>query len=132
MAARRPSSARIDRKHRIVAAASRLFSEHRFVDVQMDDVARSAGVAKPTLYRYFATKEDLFLEALGGILDDLGRRAEAAADAPTATEALNGVIAIVLDTLGRCTAALQALDGGPHIGERGRLLVRAKVRGLRG
>lgn len=48
-----------------------LFAAAPYDAVQMDDVARAAGVAKPTLYRHFRTKELLFVEALEMILDKL-------------------------------------------------------------
>src|SRR5919107_138782 len=65
----RPAAA--DRRERIVLAALRLFSEQPYGDVHMDGIAAWARVAKPTLYRYFATKEALFIAALE---HDLGER----------------------------------------------------------
>jgi TetR/AcrR family transcriptional regulator, regulator of autoinduction and epiphytic fitness len=44
----------------IVAAALAEFLENGFAGTTMDAVARRAGVAKGTPYRYFATKESLF------------------------------------------------------------------------
>jgi len=44
----------------IIAAAGRLFADHGFAATKLDDVARRAGVAKGSIYLYFATKEDLF------------------------------------------------------------------------
>lgn len=48
----------------IVEAALELFIEQGFSTTKIDDIARRAGVAKGTLYRYFATKEDLFRAAV--------------------------------------------------------------------
>jgi AcrR family transcriptional regulator len=53
---------RVRRRTRILEAASRLFSESAYAAVQMDDVARSAGMSKATVYRYFRSKEVLYLE----------------------------------------------------------------------
>lgn len=44
----------------IVDAAADIFIERGYAATRLDDVAKRAGVAKGTLYLYFATKEDLF------------------------------------------------------------------------
>lgn len=44
----------------IIEAAMDIFVESGFAAAKLDDVAKRAGVAKGTLYLYFATKEDLF------------------------------------------------------------------------
>lgn len=48
----------------IVRAATDLFVEKDFHHVLMEEVAGRAGVGKGTLYRYFSTKEDLYLAAI--------------------------------------------------------------------
>jgi len=57
----------------IVQAAARLFLEHGFGSVSMDDLAEAAGVARRTLYNQFASKEEIFREMLhkvAGHLED--------------------------------------------------------------
>ncbi|WP_235736460.1 TetR family transcriptional regulator [Nocardioides alcanivorans] len=49
------------RYRRILRAAARLGAEHGHERMQMNDVAKEAGVAIATLYRYFPSKNDLFL-----------------------------------------------------------------------
>lgn len=44
----------------IIEAAMDVFVEHGFAAAKLDDVAKRAGIAKGTLYRYYDTKEDLF------------------------------------------------------------------------
>jgi AcrR family transcriptional regulator len=44
---------------KILDAAARLFGTQRYHEVRMDDIAAEAAVAKGTLYRYFADKEEL-------------------------------------------------------------------------
>lgn len=121
------------RRKRIVEASQRMFSETAYSDVQMDDVARAAGVAKPTLYRYFATKEDLFLEGLDLMLEELAIQTEASTgSATTAGEALRAAVGIVLNTLGRCIAAIHAFDGNDtSLGDRGRAIIRERVKRIR-
>ena len=48
------------RPSEIVDAATSVFAENGYAGANLDEVARRAGVAKGTLYRYFETKEDLF------------------------------------------------------------------------
>lgn len=47
-------------RERILRATSELLNGNAFADVSMDDVARSAGVERRTVFRHFATKEALF------------------------------------------------------------------------
>lgn len=46
----------------IVDAAMELFKGRTFEDVSVDEIARAAGVGRRTFFRYFPTKEDLFLD----------------------------------------------------------------------
>ncbi len=61
------------RPSEIVAAALTVFSERGFAAARLDDVAERAGIAKGTIYLYFATKEELFeavvREAISPVLD---------------------------------------------------------------
>jgi len=52
--------ARAARRDGIVRAAMRLLMDSDYEDIQMRDVAEQSGVALGTLYRYFASKEQLF------------------------------------------------------------------------
>ncbi|MBP2702940.1 TetR family transcriptional regulator [Microbispora sp. RL4-1S] len=50
------------RTHDAIAdAAISLFLAHGFDQVSINDIAAAAEISKPTLFRYFATKEDLVL-----------------------------------------------------------------------
>ena len=57
------------KRERILRAATELFAERDFHRVLMDEVARRAEVGKGTLYRYFKTKDDLFVAALSFAVD---------------------------------------------------------------
>ncbi|WP_328865367.1 TetR/AcrR family transcriptional regulator [Streptomyces sp. NBC_00304] len=67
--------------------ATGLFLERGFDAVTIAEVARAADVSVNTVYNYFPTKEDLFLDRSSGIVDRLSRyvrgrdRGESAADA---------------------------------------------------
>lgn len=55
---------RVRRKKEIMHIAAQLFSEKGYHDVTMDEIAERVGVAKGTIYLYFKSKENLYLEIL--------------------------------------------------------------------
>ena len=62
-------SANNDKRTKIITAAADLFSEKDFHDVTVEEVADLAGVGKGTVYLYFPSKENLFVEVIkNGIL----------------------------------------------------------------
>jgi len=58
------------RRQTLLNAASELFSQTQYEAVTMAEVALKSGLAKGTLFLYFKTKEELFLEVLEQLLDD--------------------------------------------------------------
>ena len=59
-----PKARRGGSREAIVDAAERLFLEHGFGAVSMDDLSEAGGVARRTLYNQFASKEEIFRETL--------------------------------------------------------------------
>jgi TetR/AcrR family transcriptional regulator, ethionamide resistance regulator len=53
-----------DREQAILATAARLLEERSFADISVDDLARGAGLSRPTFYFYFKSKEALLLALL--------------------------------------------------------------------
>lgn len=47
------------KEEQIINAARELFKNYGFKKVSMDEIARKAGVTKRTVYKYFASKQDL-------------------------------------------------------------------------
>jgi AcrR family transcriptional regulator len=58
----------------IVAAARHAFAERGYADVNVADVADAVGVGKGTVYRHFASKEDLFTAAAAAAVASVGAR----------------------------------------------------------
>jgi len=52
------------RKNQIIKAAVKEFSNRGFHETEMEDIAKTAGVSKGTLYNYFDSKNDLFLSTI--------------------------------------------------------------------
>ena len=52
------------KRAQIRAAAKQLFLQHGFQATSTDAIAAAASISKETLYRYYATKEDLFVDVL--------------------------------------------------------------------
>ncbi len=62
-----------DKRRRILEVAGRLFARYGFAETRMDDVAEEAGFGKGTVYRYFGSKEGLFIEVIRYGLEKLRR-----------------------------------------------------------
>jgi len=73
------ADARRNREH-ILEAARAAFAEYGS-GVQIDEIARRAGLGVGTLYRHFATKDELFRALAGEHFAALADRAEAAREA---------------------------------------------------
>ena len=52
------------RVQEIVEATARLYKDHAFEDITFVAIAREAGFTRSNLYKYFKSKEDIFLEFL--------------------------------------------------------------------
>jgi len=76
-----------ERRERIVQAAISLLERGEYDAIQMRDVAREAGVALATIYRYFTSKEHLYAAALLAWAADYPRARPAAANGTAAGEA---------------------------------------------
>ncbi len=84
---------RTRRCEEILAAAAKLFAKHGYAEANTQVLADTLGVGKGTIYRYFATKEDLFLAAVDRLMREL-------------TEAVDRSIAVVEDPLERLSGVV--------------------------
>jgi AcrR family transcriptional regulator len=55
----------MDQLTKILTTAIELFKNYGFKSITMDDIARSAGISKKTLYIHFANKDEVVKEAVG-------------------------------------------------------------------
>jgi AcrR family transcriptional regulator len=61
---RSPRPSGDDREQAILATAERLLEERSFSEISVDDLARGAGLSRPTFYFYFKSKEAVLLSLL--------------------------------------------------------------------
>ncbi len=88
-----------EKRQRILAAAKSNFVRHGFGGASVDRIAADAGVSKPTIYRYFADKEDLISAIASGVAE--------ATLVPAATLGPNASLRATL--LKACEAAVDAV-----------------------
>jgi AcrR family transcriptional regulator len=77
------SSRREVRRQELVEAAAAVFSAKGVTAASVDDIVRSAGVAKGTFYLYFATKDDAVNAVAGAMVEGVAERVQAVATDPT-------------------------------------------------
>src|SRR3989475_12266484 len=65
-------------RDRILRAAETIFARRDYHEVQMDDVVQACGVGKGTLYRYFPSKQELYLAVMFEGIERLRAELEAA------------------------------------------------------
>ncbi|MBL9105673.1 MAG: TetR family transcriptional regulator [Myxococcales bacterium] len=100
------------RRRDILRAAAQAFAEAPLSSLTMTDVARRAGLAKGTIYAYFASKEALFLQLVTESLAEWFAAVEAElqrAREPLTAESLAGLLARTLAADSQLTRLLTVL-----------------------
>ncbi|WP_029548735.1 TetR/AcrR family transcriptional regulator [Rhizorhabdus wittichii] len=64
------------KREELVRIAARLFQEQGYQSTKLADIAREAGLDRATVYYYVGSKEELFREAVEGVLDENMAEAE--------------------------------------------------------
>lgn len=77
----RPRDAELQKRRRaeILDAATTVFAENGFAEADVQEIADKTGVGKGTIYRYFPSKEELFLAAVDHGMRNLKTAVDAAA-----------------------------------------------------
>jgi AcrR family transcriptional regulator len=75
-----------DTRHAILRCAAEVFSERAYHAVPTDEISARLGIGKGTLYRYFASKEDLYFATIVDGLQGLQDAIDAALNEPAPLE----------------------------------------------
>jgi TetR/AcrR family transcriptional regulator, fatty acid metabolism regulator protein len=98
-----------ERRLALLKAAFREVAEKGFSEVTLDDIARRAGVSKGVTLYYFDSKEELFRELFGWLIDSIHarmREAVAAEDDPVAR--LKALVALIFPSPSKNRAFFRA------------------------
>jgi AcrR family transcriptional regulator len=88
------------RREELLAAAISLFRERGYAAVSMEDIGARAGMAGPSIYRYFPGKAAILVAGGYRMAERLARTAEhAVADAVGPHEALRALVSSYVDTV---------------------------------
>ena len=80
------------REQEIMDAASKLFKEHPYSTITLRAIADEAGFTRSNVYRYFATKEEIFLQMYEDELDSCFTQIADALDALPEEAAVEAVV----------------------------------------
>lgn len=85
------------RREEILSAAERKFSENGFFKTSMAEIAEAAQFAMGTMYRFFKSKEDIYISLVEAKIEELLRLLEEAIQGPaSAQEKLRAVVQVKL------------------------------------
>ena len=71
-----------DRELAILATAERLLEERPLTDISVDDLAKGAGISRPTFYFYFSSKEAVLLTLLDRVVTEADTALESLIENP--------------------------------------------------
>ena len=103
---------RAAKRDAVLRTAARFFNQRGYHSTSLDDVAAALHVTKPTLYHYFANKDEILYECTRRGLDEIATMARSTAGADgTAADRLRQMLTayalIMMDDFGICVARTQ-------------------------
>lgn len=103
-----------DRKLAILATAERLLEVHPLAGISVDDLAKGAGISRPTFYFYFSSKEAVLLTLLDRVVSEADAALETLIDSVSTNQQIDRAqwwrtgIALFLETFGSHKGVVRA------------------------
>jgi AcrR family transcriptional regulator len=99
-----------DRELAILATAERLLEDRPLAEISVDDLAKGAGISRPTFYFYFSSKEAVLLSLLDRVVNEADSALETLAERPDADrdDMWRTGINVFFETFGSHKAATRA------------------------
>jgi AcrR family transcriptional regulator len=107
--ARAAAATEAERRLSLLKAAFREVAEKGFSDVTLDDIAIRAGVSKGVTLYYFDSKEELFRQLFGWLIDSIhARMREAVARVEDPVVKVRSLVAVIFPSAGKNRAFFRA------------------------
>ncbi|WP_422743865.1 TetR/AcrR family transcriptional regulator [Mycobacterium sp. WMMD1722] len=104
-----------DREQAILATAEHLLDQRGFADISVDDLARGAGISRPTFYFYFPSKEAVLLTLWERVIREADAALEALpADTTDRRDVWRPGIKVFFDTFGAHRGVTVAASGSDN------------------
>ena len=110
---RQPRADAVRNRQLLLRAATEAFAEQG-TDVSIAEIAQRAGVGKGTVFRHFATKEDLVAAIMGGMIDRLVATGTGLSDAGDPAAALFEFMTTAIEMLAKDRAFCEVI-GRPSL-----------------
>lgn len=104
-----------EREQAILATAERLLDERGFAGISVDDLARGAGISRPTFYFYFPSKEAVLLTLWERVIREADAALEALpTDSTDGRDVWRPGISVFFDTFGAHRGVTLAASGSDN------------------
>lgn len=103
-----------DREQAILATAEQLLEARPFAEISVDDLARGAGISRPTFYFYFGSKEAVLLTLWERVIREADAALENAASNATSEDVWRPGIKVFFDTFGAHRGVTVAASGSDN------------------
>ncbi|KUI32044.1 TetR family transcriptional regulator [Mycobacterium sp. IS-1496] len=103
-----------DREQAILATAEQLLEARPFAEISVDDLAKGAGISRPTFYFYFGSKEAVLLTLWARVIREADTALEQAASAVTSEDVWRPGIKVFFDTFGAHRGVTVAASGSDN------------------